>query len=1796
MEEDEIDDLFSFDVSTPTTAPQGSGSNFDDDDDLVFPPTPVGSGTIPSISDEDDLDDILGLTSSTSAPPLQAPPKAYNNDASANAADVMADLFDDDDTPSENTAAEMISTKDDPNELPMSSNAAFESDGEIIEKSRDDNKDFSMDIASSNSPASSETGTESSYVQVSKGEGVITEHNTSIDVDDLLDGGTGTAKTLDSDRNLNVIVAAASAENGDSVLQEERSVEDSSTATAATAAAVEMGASVSGALDEKETMSTDKNGSTISIASSVQELQESEQNKSIPAPAPPPQHPVEDDHDAGTRDFLEWLDVSEQAPQAAAGTTNDAAMDDSNLDDVLDSASSAVLVGIGGDQKSSNNSSPTRNSILSHHTTSITPNIGIDDDDDFDFAKEILGEKVEEADSINFSAPPFEPAASAPLPTNTASISDALPSTLKDEKMSEKKLEDSKLESTTITNPSPPAPPPRPPSPPPVMVEFDTLSDAVRSPLSTIDQIRDLCYDSNYKITSTDRSCLWTKIICGRTLEDVHSSSLADSYVDWCELPLQQNQPISIKQDTTHEGESTHEGGDCDDELCSDANCSNAWDEQWNARVGKKAETLALVFHFFDKEQKNNECCQEKSAVASADLALLMKFYYQSSKQTSSFQDDDDKDETIFNALLSITSTLLYGASMWPNTRSCSVLMMNVIPRFMPLFALTPDERQDAARFMHRKFYILACYHIPLLVLHLDRYVPGWHWPKLPTSTSNTLPTVASSASLKIGAEEDISSATAAAAADQNIKSATEIGRNPQAQGLIPITWFISNFVGDITVSGDSSSGHATAGAKSSHLILLPLWDWLLAANDSSLKFFLALSVLVHHSESLLLRRDDELQSVLEKVFTIESMDEELRRGDDDNTTSNNNNADDNEAKLYQYVSKWRESSQDILESTPQSVVAELRRAEDEAVNDALLQRQRIAEKRLRSKLDAESKAHHETQKAAREKEDNKLRDALTRKRLVSYYTTYNSDKVDSVDKILVLYEGRLDVLDSKLKRKYGVGFRPLLPMSQISEGGKKLFNTVNMGMQKNTRMFFSNRNIPSKELTVEEEQMLMKMQENAEAKSQDVAVKVSAEEVLPLVYANKITGPASSQPINGSMIPPLKYYLVDSRPTKRAQAQGRFPTAVVVCPESLLEPDSIQKDMDLFESLRGAVHICIMGEGLSSIQSLYGHVLSDADKEIAMEDESRTGLCALFFIKKGFPFVSIIDGGFAAAHSWLYRIGPLNSLHTTNILVDYDENVSEWAKLENTVRNETIVSKEERKVGSGNGGGVNVQELLDNSLASLMIGRYKLEHSTLNLSSKGTREVKESTQRLFLKPNSLKVSLGVDYASDSPDGEEDRREHIYSRNTLIGDAAGRFNPFSSLGNKGTSLEQGGSFGEDGTKHDESTSKTKEDNNRFKNAFQGLGKMIPREVQAKVETKDIVGEKKNNGDDNPKFTNPFAGLKGLVPKEHGIDNEIVTDKNKVNEEKPQNSKNRFAGLMRGGGLPKPDQTDSKTPSRGQSNIGAGLKNRLAGFGQSIAKVHVADSFSPESKTSVSEHEKENMEGASKNSDGEPKVEKKKLFAGFANMVSANAERKGFISGEAGDSKPEIDTKIMQLNPFKAKLSSTENIEEGSKVTSSPLPSEKSKREAFRNLFGRPENSSPDADGKEKGSISNSPLLKINRLSGVAQKSTQFVKSVSSKVSEVNQNARIVSRMENLTSKLQGIRPGSPLHDEEDLIEDEICFVDIGEEKESSESATEQLVVIDSPPDQVNPDTMGVRKEDVDNNIEQSCIKDETSVV
>lgn len=100
------------------------------------------------------------------------------------------------------------------------------------------------------------------------------------------------------------------------------------------------------------------------------------------------------------------------------------------------------------------------------------------------------------------------------------------------------------------------------------------------------------------------------------------------------------------------------------------------------------------------------------------------------------------------------------------------------------------------------------------------------------------------------------------------------------------------------------------------------------------------------------------------------------------------------------------------------------------------------------------------------------------------------------------------------------------------------------------------------------------------------VVLEVSTKEVIPVICTTKghnlITGRKMS-PLKrtSDTDAPLQFYLVDCRPESIAAEQGRFPTSVSMSPEKLQDPEQIQKLTDMFESLRGAVHICVMVSSL---------------------------------------------------------------------------------------------------------------------------------------------------------------------------------------------------------------------------------------------------------------------------------------------------------------------------------------------------------------------------------------------------------------------------------------------------------------------------------------------------------------------------------------------------------------------------------------------------------------------------------------
>ena len=95
------------------------------------------------------------------------------------------------------------------------------------------------------------------------------------------------------------------------------------------------------------------------------------------------------------------------------------------------------------------------------------------------------------------------------------------------------------------------------------------------------------------------------------------------------------------------------------------------------------------------------------------------------------------------------------------------------------------------------------------------------------------------------------------------------------------------------------------------------------------------------------------------------------------------------------------------------------------------------------------------------------------------------------------------------------------------------------------------------------------------------VVLEVSATEVIPVICTTKGHDLATGQKIHDKKAynskESLQFYLIDSRPGSLSKEQGRFPKAVNLNPETLQDPDELLKITDLFEGLRGAVHVCIM-------------------------------------------------------------------------------------------------------------------------------------------------------------------------------------------------------------------------------------------------------------------------------------------------------------------------------------------------------------------------------------------------------------------------------------------------------------------------------------------------------------------------------------------------------------------------------------------------------------------------------------------
>ena len=712
-------------------------------------------------------------------------------------------------------------------------------------------------------------------------------------------------------------------------------------------------------------------------------------------------------------------------------------------------------------------------------------------------------------------------------------------------------------------------------------LSFDSLSDAIRSPNSTMElHISPLLYPNGKfsdivpDITSDDRKWLWTKCICSKLMTDVQSSSLADSFVNW-DGRFDMEDFESLKRLYGLEknfAERLLVEVDILADRAVEAGCGVK-------NVAKRNLALLLLFHYrnnssipsdeaLDADSINNDDHVVEDGETQTDKTDKEKdSTFENKKDTSISKDElqEAKEETPlnidtekqplekkkdtaesstieWNGLLGPVAATLLSASV--PVPVASVMLSNLLPVAMPLVSLTSIERTSAAKMLHLQFYFLVCYHLPLLVLHLDRYAPGWHWP---TSANGDL----LEGGEKIALDKD---------------SPTEKCRNLEAHGAIGITWFTSHLAGD-----------SASSMQIEPKTLLKIWDVLLTNDDSSLRYFLALAVMeknsgkkvlllyseativklimnvfLKYTDSLLMLRGEELVAHVRAIMTLKKIDLSFASFESD---SKNNGSD--------FMRSWCHHARTIRDSTPASIVADICKAEDKALDQALMVRSKLAMEKVKSRLEIESEEHRRAIELKNALEEEHFIHQYYEVRLQNFYKKHCPEKLGQVDKILEVYKDRYYDLDTNLRHKYNAGFLPAISIlnPKLSSKTTNMLSSMGHEIQKKRK----------ERRAIQTENKLKKLADDLmeSLNKRLVAPKVSAKEILPIV--------CGVQPMKATGREGLKYYLVDSRPEETVKVQGGFPTAVKLSPEDLMDPEKIQEKLDMFEALRGAAHICVM-------------------------------------------------------------------------------------------------------------------------------------------------------------------------------------------------------------------------------------------------------------------------------------------------------------------------------------------------------------------------------------------------------------------------------------------------------------------------------------------------------------------------------------------------------------------------------------------------------------------------------------------
>jgi hypothetical protein len=214
-------------------------------------------------------------------------------------------------------------------------------------------------------------------------------------------------------------------------------------------------------------------------------------------------------------------------------------------------------------------------------------------------------------------------------------------------------------------------------------------------------------------------------------------------------------------------------------------------------------------------------------------------------------------------------------------------------------------------------------------------------------------------------------------------------------------------------------------------------------------------------------------------------------------------------------------------------------------------------------------------------------------------------------------------------------------------------------------------------------------------------------EENLFPVCAGSTLGGVDSQRRSIVIDPPF-YFGIDCR-NEDEKALGRFPKAFNMNANFIVDSEEVSMLLETLQPIANSVHICVFGAGAEAIRqkalvdfaerkkSVWEWDLDERDREKAREKEeleiarlveeelAKLNGAAMFFIKRGFSKISILNGGFMSAAKYLLRDD--TPLSVDSALVDVDES-SMYRLLSPSSKGKMPVREQPVPVAESNSGG----------------------------------------------------------------------------------------------------------------------------------------------------------------------------------------------------------------------------------------------------------------------------------------------------------------------------------------------------------------------------------------------------------------------------------------------------------------------------------------------------------------------------